>query len=366
MQKKGDIINLKEYRKYLLFALIIGLIWVSFLVIKDFIITILNAVVIAIIFYPLYNIIKKGVRQRHVAAAITTLFIIAVIAIPLAFMITGIVKESQNIYSQIKEGYESGGFSSNLIDIDQGCEGGFCKLKEKAILSIEEYSLKERALESIQAIGKKMYTNSFTYAMEVPSKIIALLMLIIIVFFLLIEKEKIMAHVERILPLNNVQQNHLITQIKDTIYGVVLGQIVVAVLEGIVGGIGLWLFGVPDPILLGIIIGIFALLPVVGASLVWIPATIYLIVTGIMSSQTPMLMNGIFLLIYCFVLINFIELILKPKLMSSKASVHTVIILIGIIGGLKLFGTGGFILGPLVLSILIKIFEIQEFGEDGV
>ncbi len=289
---------------------------------------------------------------------------IAIITIPLAFMITGIVKESQNIYSQIKDDYDNGGISSSLIG--EECEGGFCKLKEKTVMTIEEYNIKQRALDSLQAIGKNMYTNSFMYAMEVPSKIMALLMLIILVFFLLIEKDRIMVHVERILPLNNIQQNHLITQIKDTVYGVVLGQIVIAVLEGVVGGIGLWLFGVPDPILLGILIGIFALLPIVGASLVWIPATIYLIVKGIMISQSPVLMDGIFLFIYCFVLINFIELILKPKLMSSRTSVHPVIILIGIIGGMKLFGAGGFILGPLVLSMLIKIFEIQEFGEDGV
>ena len=242
----------------------------------------------------------------------------------------------------------------------EGCSNYFCELNKKIIGFIDEYNLKSSIIETLGDIGKKLYSMSFVFLMSLPSKILNFIIMICMVFFLFIEGEKVIWYIKKNFPLNEFQHKKLITQIKDTTNAIVYGQIIVSMLVGIVGGIGLYLVGIPNPIILGIIMAILSLLPVVGSSLIWIPASLYLIINGIMASENIMIIKGISLLVGCMILVSLMELVLKPKIIGERASVHPMIILIGILGGITYFGIGGFILGPIILSVLAKLVSFYE------
>lgn len=343
-----------EMRKYFFYIIVIALLFLSYMIIKDFIISILNAVVIVVVFYPLYRFLEKKIKSKCIASVITTLLIIILIIVPLTVLINGLVKESGDAYSYIKIRVDRGDF------FYEGCSNYFCELNKKINFFIDEYNLKSSIIETISDIGKRLYSTSFVFLMSLPSKILNFIIMISMVFFLFIEGENVMELIKRNLPLNEFQHKKLITQIKDTTNAIVYGQIIVSMFVGIIGGLGLYLVGIPNPIILGIIMAILSLLPVVGSSLIWIPASLYLIINGIMASENIMIIKGTFLLIGCMILVSLMELILKPKIIGERASVHPMIILIGILGGITYFGIGGFILGPIILSVLVKLISFYE------
>jgi predicted PurR-regulated permease PerM len=341
----------------LFFFLVLALIVLSYLIIKDFAITILNSIVVVIIFCPIYNWLEKKTKKKYLASLITTLLIIIIVTVPLILMINGIVQESQDVYSFFREKFENTDFS------EQECETYICKINKQTRVIINEYNLKQRLIDSLGDIGKAIYTSSFSFLIYIPTKIVHFFIMIFLIFFIFVDKSKLFLYVKRIIPLNKSQQKKVVKQIRETVYGVVYGQIIIAILQGIITGIGLWLFGIPNPILLGILTAILALLPIVGASFIWIPASLYLIINGIIVSNNVLLIKGIGLIIYSIIINNTIEFFLKPKVIGDKSGLHPVVILLGILGGLSFFGISGLILGPVVLSILIKIIEIYETGK---
>lgn len=338
------------------FLLVFALIILSYLIIKDFMITILNSIIIVIIFCPIYNWLKNKTKRKYLSSFITVLLIMGLITAPLVLMINGVVQESQDVYTYFKDKYGD----TDLNDIN--CETNLCKINKQMKLIITEYDLKQKLIDSMGDIGKAVYNNSFSLIIYIPTKIVQFFIMIFLIFFLFIDKDKVLLYVKRIIPLNKAQQKKMLTQIKGTVYGVVHGQIIIALIQGLIGGIGLWLFGIPSPMLLGILMAILALLPIVGASFVWIPASLYLIINGIISSNNLFLFKGIGLIVYSLLLINTIEFFVKPKVIGDRASLHPAITLLGILGGLSFFGISGLILGPVVLSILVKIIEIYEKG----
>ena len=145
------------------------------------------------------------------------------------------------------------------------------------------------------------------------------------------------------------------------LHAIVYGSIVVALIQGTLGGIGFWIVGIPSPILWGILMSLFALIPMVGTGIIWVPASLGMAAYGYLSGDTVMVWKAIGLFIYGVFVIAGIDNVLKPKIIGERAHVHPVIILLGVLGGLKFFGIVGFAVGPLILAIFITFLEIYEY-----
>jgi len=143
----------------------------------------------------------------------------------------------------------------------------------------------------------------------------------------------------------------LIKRLKEIIHGVVYGYIIVALIQGILGGLGFFIFGINSPIFWGMVMSIFALIPFIGTGVIWLPASLLLIFDGIFQNSNNLLFKGIGLLIYSFIFVSSLDNFLRPKLMSDKAKVHPLILFLGVLGGIFFFGPIGVIAGPLILSL---------------
>ena len=134
---------------------------------------------------------------------------------------------------------------------------------------------------------------------------------------------------------------------------VLYGQVMTAVIQGALGGIALFIFGVPNWIFWGAIMIIMAFLPVLGTPLIWVPAAVGLILDGEMA-------RGVGLLIFGATIVMNIDNFIRPRLVSGRTKVHPVLILIGVLGGLKIFGFIGMLIGPLVLALLMALIKFYE------
>ena len=139
----------------------------------------------------------------------------------------------------------------------------------------------------------------------------------------------------------------------------------VAIIQGLLGALGFFIFGVPLPLLWGVIMAFLALIPALGTGLVWFPASLILFLNGFFQGSDSLMIKGLLLLLYSITIVGTIDNILKPKLVGSKAKIHPLIIFVGIFGGLIFFGVWGVILGPLFLSmtsVFIELFISQKLS----
>ncbi|MFQ5620928.1 MAG: AI-2E family transporter, partial [Candidatus Nanoarchaeia archaeon] len=142
--------------------------------------------------------------------------------------------------------------------------------------------------------------------------------------------------------------------------GVIYGSLVIALIQGALGALGFMIFGVGSPILWGLVMSLFALVPFIGTPIIWGPAGLLLVIDGFVDGQTNLVAKGIGLLIYGTLVISTVDNILKPKLIGKKAKIHPIVVLIGVLGGLSLLGFVGFVVGPLVLALFEALIEVYE------
>jgi len=170
-------------------------------------------------------------------------------------------------------------------------------------------------------------------------------------YYLLINWNFLKRRIRETLPVEKNIQNKFTKQFENITYALVYSQIVIAMIQGIIGGLGFWIFGISNPVMWGIVMAVLALLPVIGPPIVWAPAVIFLFFKG---SVWPAIGLGI----YSTVLTSGVDNILRPYIVEKKAKVHPVLVLVGILGGLSLFGVMGIIIGPIILAATLTAVEV--------
>lgn len=271
------------------------------------------------------------------------------------------VKEINIGYVSLKKTLETG----NIFGIE-------CKEKENSLCRlsnlIKEISSNQKVRKYMQTIG----TNATTYITEKGSKLFVSIPRIILDFFIILfltyylfkDGKYFFFKVISLLPIKKTHQKSVIKTFNDVIYATVYGQIIVAVIQGAIGGIGFYIFNVGSPVLWTFVMIILSLLPYFGSAIIWLPASLYMFIIGISASNNSLLLRGIGLFFYGLLIISTIDNIIKPKIIGDKAKIHPAFIFIGAIGGIALFGISGILLGPLSIAVLIvfsRIYEKREF-----
>jgi len=148
-------------------------------------------------------------------------------------------------------------------------------------------------------------------------------------------------------------KKHLFARFQRVITSLIYGILVVGIIQGIFGAIGFYIFKIPTPIFWGIIMAVLSILPAVGTWLVWVPAILLNIFGG-------NILNGIGLLIYGGLVIIYFEGFLKPKLVGTRADIHPLVVLLGVFGGIALFGLVGIMIGPLILGLTLTFLKFSK------
>jgi len=184
------------------------------------------------------------------------------------------------------------------------------------------------------------------------------------VFFLFRDGKILIDKVERIMPLKDKYRKHVFEKLNNMTYAVIYGSIIIAIIQGTLGGIGFLIFGLPSPLLWGMAMIFASLIPYIGSSIIWFPASLILILDGYVSLETTPIIKGILLILYGIFVVSTIDNILKPKIIGSKGGLHPVLVLLGVVGGLKFLGFIGLIIGPIILAMLVTFINIYEEEKD--
>lgn len=332
-----------NYQKSELYFLLTLLVVVGIFVIltfQPFIYPLVLAVILATVFEPVHKRILSIVRDNHgIAALLSTVFVIAVIAIPVAFLSTQIFKEATQLYVSLTSDSLTGSIS---VGVDKVAKASGIDFTMPVSLDINQY-IKQGLGWLIKHLGA-VFSN-------VAKTMVDVFILFIALYSVFKDGHRLKKSVILLSPLQDVYDETVFRKLKLAINGVVRGSISVSIIQGVLTAIGLTIFGVPNAVLWGSVAAIGALIPGVGTSLVVIPSIIFLFFTGANVSAVGLIVWGM-------LGVGLVDNYLGPKLVGRGVQLHPFLVLLSALGGVSLFGPLGVLFGPLVLSLLFVFLEI--------
>ncbi len=329
----------KYPKNFLLSVTIIILIALSFFVIKPIAVPIFFGLLLAYIFYPVFKKLNTKIKSKSVCAGIITAGIVLIVVIPLVFFVPAFITQLFDVYINLK-----------YLDISKLLFQLFPSLAQSQSISGEIIATASHLNANISEFILALFKNTL---LSIPNIVFGLLIVLFTLFFGISEGAFFKEHFSLFFPLPKEYEDKFYRRFDQVTNSILYGCFVVGVVQGIISGIGYYLFGIPNALLLTVLATIVGILPILAPWLVWIPVTIFLFVNG-------MTVQGIQMLIYGLLVINWVDTLLSPYIVSKKAEMNPAIALIGALGGIYAFGLAGFILGPLVLAYLLLFIEVYR------
>src|SRR3972149_9476393 len=334
-------------QSYFFAAVFVGVIFVSFLVLKPFIIPFILAVVFAVSFkHFYYKILKFFGYRESLSSLVTVLLILLLILTPLALI-------GMKVFSQASQVY---------VNLNANGDGFLDSIKEfgtETLKKVSDYfNLNDQSqifsadLDKYLKQGTSWILSNFGSIFSSFSFFIFNIAIFIIMLYYLFKYGVVLKRLAvKLSPLPNQKDSKIIERFEHAINSIMKGSIIIALIQGIIAGLGFTIFGLPQPALWGSLAAISALIPSVGTSLVLVPAIIYLGVFGALP-------NALGLLVWGALAVGLVDNFLAPRLLSQGSKIHPFLIFLSVLGGLIFFGPIGFLIGPLSLSLLQTLFEI--------
>jgi len=327
-----------------LFALTAVALYFCYLLFQPFLKPLLSAVVIAVVFFPVHVRIQRLLRSPSLAAFLSTIIVVLLLVVPAIAIILAIKEEIGTLYNLIdQKSSESGGLSpylTELLNRPMQWIGRF--------VDLSQFDLRAWLLVRLKDVSAFLVAEGWMIVGGLTSFIVNSVIALFTLFFLFREGRSMRRRVTAILPLNAEQVEKLFSGIENTIIGTVYGGLVVAAVQGALTGLALWVFGIPSPVLWGVVAAFFALLPLVGTAAVWVPASIYLLATGSWIKALILAAWGMFV-------VGTIDNVLRPYLISGRVQMHTLLIFFAVFGGVNVFGFLGLFIGPVILAVTITL-----------
>lgn len=314
-------------------------IYVCYRLARPFLPAITWALTLAVVAHPLYKRIAMRVKRPSIAAALSVAIIAAVIVAPGIFMGRLLVNQTSRGLETLKTQTESGQWRATVESNPQ---------LARALAWVEPYldvrGATERATNALASNLASFVGGSLWVLAQLLITFFAL-------FYFFRDRREILKKVRSLVPLSQSVTDRLFSRVSDTIYATVYGTLVVALLQGVLGGLMFWWLGLPAPLLWGFVMTLLSLIPVLGAPVVWLPAAIFLALMGSWGKALILAAWGV-------VVIGSIDNLLYPVLVGDKVRMHSLLIFFSVLGGLALFGAAGLVLGPVAVAVTEVLIEV--------
>jgi predicted PurR-regulated permease PerM len=305
--------------------------------------------VLAIVFRPLYRRLLHATGQRPNVAALVSLVVILFIAVlPIVGLGAALVRQAVAVYKRIEIGkFDPGDFFSRIQQILPGWATGLLNYFDLTDLG----ALQERFSALLTQGGQFIASQALAIGQNTISLIFSFFVMLYLLYFLLRDGDALARRIRDAVPLPAAQQQALFQRVAAVIRATVKGSIVVGVVQGALGGLIFWLLGIQGPLLWGAVMAVLSLLPAIGAGLVWLPVSLYLLATG-------SLWQGVVLIAFGALVIGSIDNVLRPILVGGETKIPDYLVLIATLGGITIFGVNGLVIGPVIAAIFLATWDL--------
>ena len=337
------------------FILILLMVSLAFFnVLSPYYSAILWAAILSVIFNPVKNKLRTRLGERNGLASLLTVVIICLIVFtPLAIIISSLAIELNLVYTQLQH---------NDTQFPVVVANLFAHLPEWARSFLSEHNLdsaeqiQKQLSDAALKGGQYLAGSAFLIGKGTFGFAISFGVMVYLLFFLLKDGPWLMRQILDSLPLSNFAKQHLFAKFAGVARATVKGTAVVALVQGLLGGIAFWVVGINGSILWGALIAFLSLIPAVGSAIVWVPAAIYLF-------ATHQLWQGLFIVGFFVLVVGLVDNLLRPLLVGKDTKMPDYLILITTLGGMEIYGINGFVIGPLIAALFIASWNLLS-GRD--
>ena len=341
-----------EYRHWMLIVALIIAAYASYRLIEPYLGPIVMGFIISLLYYPIHEKIEAKMPKRPNSAAILSCTLLTfIIVIPLLVVFSSIIQQGTTFSKGSYVWLTSGGAEQMLNH----------SYAQSALALIDKYSpfdgidaqvVIQKIASAASKFGSQLINMSAKLLGDATNFLVSFLLMLFVLFFLLRDHEKMVSTLRLIIPLSRSQEDTLLNEVEQVAKSAVLGAFLTAIVQGFVGGFAMWMAGFPA-LFWGSMMAFASFIPVVGTALIWLPASLYLLLID----QWEW---ALFLSAWGIIVVGSIDNVVRPLLMQGNSSMNTLLIFFSILGGLHLFGLIGMIYGPIIFAVTAVLFSMYE------
>jgi predicted PurR-regulated permease PerM len=333
----------------LLFVTAVAL-YLCWLMLQPFLDVLLWALVLVIVFYPVHRRILARTKSPSWAALLSSALVIVTILVPLTLVTLAVVREVMSLAQYLQDN------SKALLDPNSPLLGGILSRLEPYV-NLDRLRSQEFIAERLRGLSGTIAGRTLGFLGGFVGGLVQTFFVIFTMYYLFRDGERLRASLRGALPLAGGQANDIFQRTSEVIAASVYGVLVIATIQGVIGGIAFWLLGLPSPLLWCVVMILLSMIPMLGSFIVWVPAAIYLAATGQWAKAAILVVVGLFV-------IGTIDNFLRPKLVGERTRLHELLIFFSVLGGLQVFGILGLVLGPVIVAITFALLEVYRKADD--
>ncbi|MBA3247907.1 MAG: AI-2E family transporter [Pyrinomonadaceae bacterium] len=333
-----------------LVAAAIAALFLCFLMLWPFLDVLAWAAVLVIIFFPVHRRLTARLQRPGASALVSCLLVIVTIVLPLTFITLALVRELSGLTGSVQS------VIAQLLDPNAPLTGPLLGRIGRYV-DLEQLRSQQFIEERLKNMSGTLARQTWGVASGVVGAIVQAIFVIFTMYYLFRDGEQIARALPEVLPLETEQSEEIITRTKDVISASVYGVLVIAAIQGTLGGLAFLVLGLPSALVWGVAMTLLSMIPLAGAFVVWAPAALFLAVTGSW-------VKALLLTVWGAVVIGSIDNFLRPKLVGEKTKLHELFIFFSVLGGLQVFGILGIVLGPVVLAIAIALLDVLRRADN--
>lgn len=325
----------------LLFATTVLFLWM----VGEYLVPVFWAAVLAVVFAPVFQWLCRYSGGHGSFSAVMTIFgIILLVALPVTLITTLVAQESIAVYQNLtQEEGEAVALVERISVVTESLE----------VFGVTAPAAEEWVRTSVARLADTIAGSMYSFGQVTVKIAIQIAVALYILFFFLRDGRELVSKILHFIPLSAGREDMIITRFTETTRAVVQGTLLIALAEGLIGGITFWLVGVSAPALWGVVMTILSIIPVLGPALVWVPMGLLLIATGSFWA-------GIIVIVVGIAVISVVDEFVRPIVVGRKAKMPDAVVLLATLGGLASFGISGFVIGPIIAALAITLWVMFE------
>jgi predicted PurR-regulated permease PerM len=318
--------------------------YLCWLMLQPFVNVVAWAAVLVIVFYPVHRRLVAWSHRPATSALLSSLLVIFTILIPLTLITLAVINELSNAVNALHVNV------STLLDPQASPLGRAIGWLGQYI-NIEELRTGEFLKERLKGMGGAIAGSALGFVGGLVGAVIQIFFVIFTMYYLFRDGERFVRALPETLPLKREQSERIFARTRDVISASLYGVLVIAIIQGALGGVAFWALGLPSAIVWAVVMTFLSMIPMAGSFLVWVPAAIYLGLTGHWG-------KALMLVVWGTLVIGTVDNFLRPKLVGERTKLHELFIFFAVLGGLQVFGVVGIVLGPVVLAITLALLDV--------
>lgn len=318
--------------------------YLCWLMLQPFLGVLVWAAVLVVLFYPVHRRLVARTNRPATSALLSSLLVIVAILAPLALITVALFNQLSGLTQNLPENL------SSLLDPNSPITGRLLGWLRQYV-DVDQMLSQEFIAERVRAMGGTIAGQTLGFVGGVLGGIVQVFFIIFTMYYLFRDGDRIVCALPNMMPLEKSQSEEILERTREVIGASVYGVLVIAVIQGMLGGLAFWVLGLPSPLVWAVVMTFLSMIPMAGSFVVWVPAAIYLALTGHWT-------KAIILAAWGSLVIGTVDNFLRPKLVGERTKLHELLIFFAVLGGLHVFGVLGIVLGPVVAAVTLALLDV--------